>query len=75
MGENHRPGRNGELLWCPGCCPAARLDVTAARRFASAEKVVEFVGLLADLGYVSLHPEVIVGWRVLACDFRAARVS
>jgi len=25
--------------------------------------VLEFLGLLADLGYIGLHPEVIVGWK------------
>lgn len=54
---------DGELLWVSGVLPGRTVDVTAARRFAVAEKVVAFLGLLADLGYVGLHPEVIVGYK------------
>lgn len=54
---------DGELLWVSGVLPGRTVDITAARRFAIAEKVVAFLGLLADLGYVGLHPEVITGYK------------
>ncbi|HZM84321.1 MAG TPA: transposase family protein [Candidatus Limnocylindrales bacterium] len=70
-GKHHRHGGavqtvaapDGELLWVSGVLPGKTVDITAARRFGIAEKVLEFLGLLADLGYVGLHPEVIVGWK------------
>src|SRR6266545_3114566 len=39
------------------------VDITAARRFGIAEKVLAFLGLLADLGYIGLHPQVITGYK------------
>jgi hypothetical protein len=39
------------------------VDITAARRFGIAEKVLQFLGLLADLGYIGLHPQAIVGYK------------
>lgn len=54
---------DGELLWVSGVLPGRTVDVTAARRFKIAEKVVAFLGLLADLGYIGLHPEVVVGYK------------
>lgn len=54
---------DGELLWVSGVLPGRTVDITAARRFKIAEKVTEFLGLLADLGYVGLHPEVITGYK------------
>jgi hypothetical protein len=70
-GKHHRHGAavqtvaapDGELLWVSGVLPGKTVDITAARRFGIAEKVLEFLGLLADLGYIGLHPEVIVGWK------------
>jgi hypothetical protein len=41
----------------------AAIDITAARRFKTADKVLEFLGLLADLGYIGLHPDVITGYK------------
>jgi hypothetical protein len=46
-----------------GVLPGRTVDITAARRFKIAEKVLEFLGLLADLGYVGLHPDVATGFR------------
>lgn len=54
---------DGELLWVSGVLPGRTVDITAARRFAIAEKVVAFLGLLADLGYIGLHPEVVTGYK------------
>jgi hypothetical protein len=54
---------DGELLWVSGVLPGRTVDITAARRFKIAEKVVAFLGLLADLGYIGLHPEVVVGYK------------
>lgn len=54
---------DGELLWVSGVLPGRTVDVTAARRFNIAEKVVAFLGLLADLGYIGVHPEVVVGYK------------
>ena len=54
---------DGELLWVSGVLPGRTVDVTAARRYKIAEKVVAFLGLLADLGYIGLHPEVITGYK------------
>jgi len=54
---------DGELLWVSGVLPGRTADVRAARRFQIAEKVLEFLGLLADLGYIGLHPDVTVGWK------------
>ena len=70
-GKHHRhsgsvqtvAGPDGELLWVSGVLPGRTADVRAARRFKIADKVLEFLGLLADLGYVGLHPDVIVGWK------------
>jgi hypothetical protein len=70
-GKHHRhsamvqtvAGPDGELLWVSGVLPGRTADVRAARRFKIADKVLEFLGLLADLGYIGLHPEVIVGWK------------
>jgi DDE superfamily endonuclease len=70
-GKHHRHGAavqtvaapDGELLWVSGVLPGKTVDITAARRFGIAEKVLEFLGLLADLGYIGLHPDVIVGWK------------
>jgi hypothetical protein len=50
----------GELLWVSRVLPGKTVDIRAARRFKIAEKVVAFLGLLADLG---LHPQVITGYR------------
>lgn len=54
---------DGELLWVSGVLPGRTVDVTAARRFKIAEKVLAFLGLLADLGYIGLHPDVITGYK------------
>lgn len=70
-GKHHRHGAavqtiaapDGELLWVSGVLPGRTVDITAARRFGIAEKVLAHLGLLADLGYIGLHPEVIVGYR------------
>jgi DDE superfamily endonuclease len=70
-GKHHRHGAavqtvagpDGELLWVSGVLPGKTVDITAARRFGIAEKVLEFLGLLADLGYIGLHPQAIVGYR------------
>ena len=56
-------GPDGELLWVSGVLPGRTVDITAARRFKIAEKVVAFLGLLADLGYIGLHPEVVTGYK------------
>lgn len=68
-GKHRRHGGNvqtvaapdGELLWVSGVLPGRTVDITAARRFKIADKVLRFLGLLADLGYVGLHPDMIVG--------------
>jgi hypothetical protein len=70
-GKHHRHGAavqtvaapDGELLWVSGVLPGKTVDITAARRFGIAQKVLQFLGLLADLGYIGLHPEVIVGYK------------
>ena len=70
-GKHHRHGAavqtvaapDGELLWVSGVLPGRTVDITAARRFGIAEKVLAHLGLLADLGYIGLHPEAIVGYR------------
>ena len=54
---------DGELLWVSGVLPGRTVDITAARRFRIAEKVLTFLGLLADLGYIGLHPQVITGYK------------
>lgn len=54
---------DGELLWVSGVLPGRTVDITAARHFKIADKVLEFLGLLADLGYVGLHPDVITGYK------------
>lgn len=54
---------DGELLWVSGILPGKTVDITAARRFNIAEKVLAFLGLLADLGYIGLHPDVITGYK------------
>jgi hypothetical protein len=54
---------DGELLWVSGVLPGRTVDITAARRFKIAEKVLGFLGLLADLGYIGLHSEVITGYK------------
>jgi hypothetical protein len=54
---------DGELLWVSGVLPGRTVDITAARRFKIAEKILDYLGLLADLGYVGLHPDAIVGRR------------
>jgi hypothetical protein len=54
---------DGELLWVSGVLPGRTVDITAARRFKIADKVLAFLGLLADLGYVGLHPDVITGYK------------
>ncbi|HET9656842.1 MAG TPA: hypothetical protein VFP72_15925 [Kineosporiaceae bacterium] len=38
-----------------GVLPGRTVDITAARRFKIADKVLQFLGLLADLGYVGLQ--------------------
>jgi hypothetical protein len=70
-GKHHRHGAavqtvaapDGELLWVSGVLPGKTVDITAARRFGIAEKVLQFLGLLADLGYIGLHPQVITGYK------------
>ena len=70
-GKHHRHGAavqtiaapDGELLWVSGVLPGRTVDITAARRFGIAEKVLAHLGLLADLGYIGLHPGAIVGYR------------
>jgi len=37
------------------------VDIRAARRFRIAPKILAFLGLLADLGYIGLDPRVITG--------------
>jgi len=54
---------DGELLWVSGALPGKTVDITAARRFGIAEKVLGFLGLLADLGYIGLHPDAITGYK------------
>jgi hypothetical protein len=54
---------DGELLWVSGVLPGRTVDITAARRYKIAEKVVAFLGLLADLGYIGLHPQVVTGYK------------
>lgn len=54
---------DGELLWVSGVLPGRTVDITAARHFGIADKVLAFLGLLADLGYVGLHPDVITGFK------------
>jgi hypothetical protein len=54
---------DGELLWVSGVLPGRTVDITAARRFKIAEKVLAFLGLLADLRYIGLHPQVITGYK------------
>jgi hypothetical protein len=54
---------DGELLWVSGVLPGKTVDITAARRFGIAEKILAFLGLLADLGYIGLHPDVVVGYK------------
>ena len=54
---------DGELLWVSGVLPGKTVDITAARRFGIAEKILAFLGLLADLGYIGLHPEVVTGYK------------
>jgi len=70
-GKHHRHGAavqtvaapDGELLWVSGVLPGRTVDITAARRFGIADKVLAYLGLLADLGYIGLHPDAIVGYR------------
>jgi DDE superfamily endonuclease len=70
-GKHKRHGGNvqvvaapdGELLWVSAVLPGATHDVTAARRWRIADKIVQLLGLLADLGYLGLHPEVITGYK------------
>jgi hypothetical protein len=62
--QDHRHGGNvrtvaapdGELLWVSGVLPGRTVDITAARRFKIADRVLQFLGLLADLGNAGLHP-------------------
>jgi hypothetical protein len=54
---------DGELLWVSEVLPGKTVDITAARRFGVAEKVLEFLGRLADLGYIGLHPDAITGYK------------
>lgn len=54
---------DGELLWASAALPGATHDSRAARRWRIAAKVVEFLGLLADLGYLGVHPEIITGYK------------
>lgn len=69
--KHHRHGASvqtvvapdGELLWVSGVLPGLTVDITAARRFKIADRVLQYLGLLADLGYVGLHPETIVGYK------------
>jgi hypothetical protein len=88
-GKHHRHGAavqtvaapDGELLWVSGVLPGKTVDITAARRFGIAEKVLEFLGLLADLGYIGLHPQAITGYKrkrgekTLPAGKRAANVA
>ena len=70
-GKHRRHGGNvqtvaapdGELLWVSGVLPGRTVDITAARRFKIADKVLQYLGLLADLGYIGLHPDAIVGYK------------
>ncbi|MFB9578488.1 transposase family protein [Streptomyces yanii] len=54
---------DGELLWVSGVLPGRTIDIRAARRFRIADKVLAHLGLLADLGYIGLHPDVITGYK------------
>jgi hypothetical protein len=54
---------DGELLWVSGVLPGRTVDITAARRFGISEKILGFLGLLADLGYIGLDPQVITGYK------------
>jgi hypothetical protein len=88
-GKHHRHGGNvqtvaapdGELLWVSGVLPGRTVDITAARRFKIADKVLEYLGLLADLGYVGLSTEAIVGYKrkkgekVLPVGKKAANIA
>lgn len=70
-GKHRRHGGNvqtvaapdGELLWVSGVLPGRTVDITAARRYRIADKVLAYLGLLADLGYIGLHPDAIVGYK------------
>jgi hypothetical protein len=72
---------DGELLWVCGVLPGKTVDITAARRFGIAGKVLEFPGLLADLGYIGRHPQAITGYQrkrretTLAAGKKAANVA
>jgi hypothetical protein len=75
-GKHHRHGAavqtvaapDGELLWVSGVLPGKTVDITAARRFGIAEKVLQLLGLLPDLGYIGLHPDAIVGYKRIRRD-------
>jgi hypothetical protein len=52
-------GTGGQEVDLP---PQAGGAPTAARRFTVADKVLAYLGLLADLDYIGLHPEAVVGY-------------
>lgn len=54
---------DGELLWVSGVLPGKTNDRRAARHFKLMEKILGDLGLLADLGYTGVHPDVITGRR------------
>ena len=68
-GKHKRHGLNvqtvcspdGELLWAAAPRPGAAVDITAARQEGIAEALLSLIGVLADLGYVGWHDEVITG--------------
>lgn len=88
-GKHRRHGGNvqtiaapdGELLWVSGVLPGRTVDITAARRFKIADKVLAYLGLLADLGYVGLHSDAVVGYKrkrgekVLPSGKKAANIA
>jgi hypothetical protein len=45
---------DGELLWVPVVLPGRTVDITAARRFTIADKVLQCLGLLAYRGWPPL---------------------
>ena len=51
---------------CCGCresCPAGPWTSRPRARFKIADKVLQFLGLLADLGYIGPHPDIITGYK------------
>jgi hypothetical protein len=51
-----------ELSWASSVLLGRTVDITAARHFKIADKVLGYLCLLADLGYVGPAPDAIVGY-------------